>query len=114
MREMWELGVPYQIALVAFLIGSPPAVVYPVILGFLKWNESKVGRSMMFKGLALGMVFIQGLASMYFYSEPWYPWFVASVLCWLAFAVWYQTTTVIQTIIEGEIETRMESRPKAR
>lgn len=107
MREMWALGLPQQITLIMFFVGAPFAIVYPFIWFFVKWNKTRIGRSMVFKGIALALIFIQGWLSLYHANDHWFPWLVAFDMAWLTFAVIYQTTTIVKTIREGRMESRL-------
>lgn len=114
MKEMWSLGLPYQLTLIAVFVGALPANFYPFILAFIKWNKTDVGRSMMFKGLALMLVFDVGIMSLWWANEDWFPWLTLAVDAWLTFAVWYQVTTVINVIREGETDRRLGTSPRKR
>lgn len=105
MDRIWEMGMPWQGILVVVLLGAPAAFAFPVALAFVKWNKSSVGKASMFAGLALALIFAQGLASIWFNRADWFPWVVLFVDTFLMLAVWFHLATFIKVIREGRKPT---------
>ena len=112
MREMWALGMPEQATLIAILLGVLPANLYPFVLALVKWNESRIGRAMMFKGISLLLVFDLGLLSLFWTDPELFPWFVLFADSFLVFAVYYQFLTVVDILRDEERRKKTGGRRK--
>lgn len=88
--------IAMQVMQVLLIAAAIPAILFPILYFFRSpWRSTVVGKMMMTKSSAIGLVFTLSLLFRFVPAFPGKYWIAAGAYGYLAFALWFQTRVLI-------------------